>query len=180
MTKTVQQSGTSTVRSKKRKDEIDRLGMCLSYETLVKIQIRIQTIRLYFGHLKRIKGFLPENEFDLVYRAYFTAIAVLYRSLFKGLDKGIKIDAHAFGIETSEDLLDNHLSILNIVDKDLAHLDKNSKSHRILDVQSLKDVRHSTMVSSWISEDHLKITMDFLNGALEPAIDQAAFIALKK
>lgn len=159
--------------------EINRIGEELSFETLTKIQIRIQNIRLYYGHLQKIKKFLPKNEHDLVYHVYFITIAVLYRSLFKGLDKGNKINAENLGIMANEDLYDNHLSIINIVDKDLAHLDKNSKSHMILDVQALKEVKSTTMVTSLISEDRLKITFDFLNGVLEPAIQEASAIASK-
>lgn len=168
---------------KKMQTEINRLGDKLSFETLTKIQIRIQNIRLYYGHLQTIKKFLPKNEYDLVYRVYFIAIAVLYRSLFKGLDrrgkKRIEINAEDLGIKASKDLYDNHLSIINIVDKDLAHLDKNSKSHMILDVQALKEVKSTTMVTSLISEDRLNTTFDFLNGVLEPAIQEAAAIASK-
>lgn len=163
-----------------QKAEIQRLGNKLSFETLIKIQIRIQTIRLYFGHLEKFKKFIPKNEYDLVYRVYFTTIAVLYRSLFKGLDREIKININCFINEDDKNLMNNHLSLINIVDKDIAHLDKRSKSHKVIQVQFFKKVRSTTVVTSQISEDELIKTINFLNLVLEPAIQEATSIAKEK
>lgn len=171
-----------TVDQKKteRDQEVQRLGTGLSFETLMKIQLRIQRIRMYYGHFQKIKKYLPENERDLVYQVYFIAIAVLYRSVFKGLDRDLRIDVKKLGIADDEMVNDNHLSLINIADKDLVHLDKNSKSHKILDVKTLREVKSTVMVTSSISEGELEKTIVFLNLVLDPVIQEATAIAQSK
>ena len=105
--------------------EIKKLGEKLSYETLVKIQVRIQKISEIYSSLKSIKTQIRSSDYGLLYEVYFVTLATLYRSLFKGLDKDIKIDIDCFLSEADSDLKENHLSLINIADKDLAHLDKN-------------------------------------------------------
>jgi len=170
-----------TIAEKKllRDEEVKRLASGLSFHTLTKIQIRIQRIRMYYGHFQKIKSYLPDNERDLVYQVYFIAVATLYRSVFKGLDKEFKIDVEKLGISDDEIAKENHLSLINIADKDLVHLDKNSKSHRILDVKMLQESKTTVVVTSSITVDELKKTIDFLSSVLEPAIQEATALVQK-
>lgn len=163
-----------------RDAEIKRLGLKLSYQTLVKIQIRIKNIFEYMDHLEVLKKNIPERDYKIAYQAYFTAVSTLYRSLFKGLDKGVKINIKCFVESNGNSVLENHHSLINIADKDLAHLDKNSKSHKIMDVEVLKKTGNSVIVSSHIGDDQMKPTTSFLSDILLPAIEEATAIALKK
>ena len=155
------------------------LGEKLSYQTLIKIQIRAKKIIDIYKQLTPLKKVAPSKEYELIYDTYFTAIACLYRSLFKGLDGDRKIDIEHL-LEGDERLDDNHKSLINLSDRDFAHLDKNSKSHKLLDVEALKTRGHSVVVSSSISEDELQRTITFLEKTFLPLIEEATYVAQQK
>ena len=173
------QQNKSNEQQKRIKASAATLGEELSYQTLIKIQIRAKKIIDIYKQLTPLKKVAPPKEYELIYDTYFTAIACLYRSLFKGLDGDRKIDIEHL-LEGDERLDDNHKSLINLSDRDFAHLDKNSKSHKLLDVEALKTRGHSVVVSSSISEDELQRTITFLEKTFLPLIEEATYVAQQK
>lgn len=161
------------------KAEAATLGEKLSYETLIKIQIRVKKIIAIYKQLTPLKKVAPEEQYQLIYETYFIAISCLYRSLFKGLDGDRKIDIEEL-IKGNSILDDNHKSLINLSDKDFAHLDKNSQSHKLLDAEIMKTSGRSVIVSSQISEDELESTISFLKDKFLPIIEEATYFAQQK
>jgi hypothetical protein len=100
--------------------------------------------------------------------------------MFKDLDKGKKIDISDLIAQNDDYVCDIHNAIMTIADKDTAHLDKSSKSHKILDVDSLRNGGSTAIVTSELSEDQLKKMINFLEGKLLPVINESIGTASKR
>ena len=141
----------------------------LSDKTLLKIYFRIDRIKEIYEHLDDLKKNIPSKEYEFSYGVYFIAIATLYRSLFKGLDKSIKLNIADFNA-TNEYINEIHNALIRITDQDNAHLDKKSQSHYVVNIDSLKKGGSTTIVTSLLSEDQLKKMMEFLEARFLPLI----------
>ena len=65
---------TQTELQKKMQAEINRLGE-MSYETLIKIQVRVQKISKIYSSLKTIKTQIASSDYGLLYEVYFMTLA---------------------------------------------------------------------------------------------------------
>lgn len=143
----------------------------LSLQTLIKVSHRIDQIKEIIAHLADLKLNIPPKEYEFAYGVYFITIATLYRSLFKGLDKGFKINIG--DLTDNQDYIDEiHGAIMTIVDQDTVHLDKKSKSHKILDVEALKKGDSTLLVLPLLDENQLQEAVHFLNEKLLPLVKQ--------
>lgn len=141
----------------------------LSLQTLIKVSHRIDQIKEIIAHLADLKLNIPPKEHEFAYSVYFIAIATLYRSLFKGLDKGFKINIG--DLTDNQDYIDEiHGAIMTIVDQDTVHMDKRSKTHKIHDVEGLKKGGSTVLGSSLLDENQLQEAVHFLDEKLLPLI----------
>lgn len=144
-----------------------------SLETRIKLQIKIAEIHncflLYEDHKNKFNKSLGENH--TFHNMAHYAIYVLYRSLFKDIEK-MCIDITAF--TKAKDIIEAHESIMNLTDKDVCHHDKNSKSFKIENVSNLQNNGSTTAMQSFLSDEQLKIAVEFLVKNILPKIQNTS------
>ena len=145
-----------------------------SLGTRIKLQVKIEEIQKYFLFYEDYKNKFnksldygntsPEKIF---YNMSHHAIYVLYRSIFKDIEKK-RIDIMEF--TKNEDIIDAHKSIMNLTDKDICHHDKNSKSFKLESVSDLQTHGSTIVMQSFLSDEQLKTAVKFLIENILPKI----------
>jgi len=140
-----------------------------SLETRIKLQIKIAEIHKYFLFYEDHKNEFNKNSDNenTFHNMAHHAIYVLYRSLFKDIEKKC-IDITAF--TKVEDIIEAHKSIMNLVDKDICHHDKNSKSFKVENVSNLQIYGSTVVGQNFLSDEQLKIAVEFLVKVILPKI----------
>lgn len=149
-----------------------------SLQTRIKLQVKIEEIRKYFLFYEDYKNKFNESlDYDntspkkIFQSMAHRAIYVLYRSLFKSIEKK-RIDVMEF--TENEDIIDAHKSIMNLTDKDICHHDKNSKSFKVVDINSLIDGKGTSVSQDYLSDEQLKIAVEFLVKDILPKIQDTS------
>ena len=140
-----------------------------SLETRIKLQIKIKEIQKYFLFYEDYKNKFNKNLDDgnIFHDMSHRAIYVLYRSIFKDIEKK-RIDIMTF--TKNEDIIDAHKSIINLTDKNICHHDKNSKSFKLESVNDLQTHGSTVAIQSFLSDEQLKIAVEFLIKDILPKI----------
>ncbi len=154
----------------------------LSGETLVKLQVKIDKIRKYFLFYEDFKN---SFSIDLIYntespKKYFSdmahiAIYTLYRSIFTGFYDGhsnkkkVMINITDFSSDTKIKKI--HDAIINITKKDVCHNDKDSQTFKIVAYGDLINCGSAVAMQSYLSDEQLKIIVDFLINEVLPKIE---------
>ncbi|MFH0739919.1 MAG: hypothetical protein V1819_02410 [bacterium] len=147
-----------------------------SFETLVKLQVKINELQEYFLFYKKYKSqFSDELNGDRISpRKVFSSMAhrviyVLYRSLFKDIENKTIDPLTIDGFKEIKGIHDGLIE--EIVDKDICHNDKNSKTFKLLNVDSLLNNNGSSViVQSYLSDDELERILNFLINKFLPKI----------
>jgi hypothetical protein len=139
-----------------------------STETIVKLQVKIEEIKNYHDFNKNYKNKISDTDtsktlFSMAHRAIYT----LYRSIFKDIeDTRLSID----DFYCSESIKNAHSAVINIVDKDICHHDRNSKTFKLMDRDALLNTGQTLVSQSFLSDDQLDMLVDFLDKELLPKI----------